>query len=250
MNRSLILCIAIVILTGTSHRLFAQINTETLRKSDTKPGISQLIRFNLDYLTGNSESLQIKPGYRIDYKAPDWSSFAITELRYGNQSGLNYINQAFVHGRIMTPITESGTVELFGQKQYDDFRRVTDRQVLGMNYRSSMETPTARLATALGVMLENETNTIEGRASLIRLNSYLSGNLEIDALKLSSTIYIQPAFRDFSDYRLLMESSITTMIGRSSIGFSTIIKLAYDNQPPQGVKPMDVEINSGIVATF
>lgn len=227
-----------------SSLLFAQVNTETYRSSARLDGVGQTIYTQFDYLSGNSETLQIKPRYRIDYRQNDWTMFSVAEMRYGNQRGAKFLNQGFIHGRVVKQIASSNYVELFVQKQYDDFRLLTDRQLLGLNYRWVW--CDEKSALGLGAMLENETRTNEGATSLVRLNSYWSSLWEEDNFKWSTTLYLQPAFRDPSDYRLLFESGLSSRLGASNVSLRTTLKCAYDSDPADSVKPYDISMSSGV----
>ena len=160
--------------------LMAQVNIERLRPS-LGPGVmSQSLRFGVTYLTGNSDSLEIQPVYRLDYSESGWSAFVMGDVHYGNRNGINFVNQTFFHGRIMVPVTDYATLEVFVQKERDDFRRMRDRQLFGGNYRLALlNSPYLQVAAALGVMLENENNTIEGESCLFRLNSYGTGHFSL-----------------------------------------------------------------------
>ncbi|NBV42342.1 DUF481 domain-containing protein, partial [bacterium] len=226
------------------HPVNAQVNTETYRRT-TDVGFSQSYRVHFNYLAGNSESLELKPRYRIDYADKTWSAFGVGEVRYGNRNGINFVNQGFIHGRFMKQINADQFAEVFIQKEYDDFRRVTDRRLLGVNIRSVLPTQNTAIGSVsagfgIGVMGESETNTLEGPVTLLRLNSYLTAAFEIPNLQWNATVYIQPAFRDFTDARVLLENTVTAFLPSSNIGFSTSLRLFYDSQPPVPVKPMDL----------
>ncbi len=231
--------------------VFSLINTESLRRLDARTGLLQTTRFNFDYLSGNSNTLQVKPVYRVDYFDTDWHAFVVSELRYGNQDGTPFLNQAFIHARLMVPYTIDDTVELFLQSEYDDFRRVTSRKVVGVNQRQDLlKDQDGGVAAAAGVLYEDETNTIEGRRENVRLNTYVSGRIKLDTFTLNSTVYAQTRLDLLADFRVLSETSATSMVGSRNIGVNTTLKIAYDNMPPTGIKPLDLTLNSGIVVTF
>ncbi len=231
--------------------LMAQVNIERLRPS-LGPGVmSQSLRFGVTYLTGNSDSLEIQPVYRLDYSESGWSAFVIGDVHYGNRNGINFVNQTFFHGRIMVPVTDYATLEVFVQKERDDFRRMRDRQLFGGNYRLALlNSPYLQVAAALGVMLENENNTIEGESCLFRLNSYGTGHFSLANFNGTTTLYFQPALSDFSNFRLLMDNSATAMIGESNVGLMMSLKVTYDHNPPETVKPLDISLTSGLELKF
>jgi len=230
---------------------YGQVNVERLRPSVQPDVLSQSLMCAFTYLTGNSDSLEILPSYRVDYATPTWSMLGIGNLRYGSRNGANFVNQGFVHLRGSLRLDPTATWEGFVQKEYDDFRRVTDRQLLGSNYRLSIVDDTWFTGSgALGLMAESETNTVEGLMTLVRFNSYLTGTLRGSNVTCVVTTYLQPALRDFSDFRVLADATVTVMMTDLPIGLSTGLKLFYDSQPPAGVGTIDLGLTSGVNVHF
>lgn len=88
------------------------------------------------------------------------------------------------------------------------------------------------------------------RESALRLNTYFSFKIPFTSVfSLHFVTYFQPQLRDFSDYRLLNESSLETQVTRS-FSFVITYSLSHDNHPPQEVKKTDMEILSSIKYRF
>jgi putative salt-induced outer membrane protein YdiY len=68
-------------------------------------------------------------------------------------------------------------------------------------------------------------------------------------LDFSSTVYYQADTADFSDFRILFDSSINYKITKK-FALITSVEFRYDNQPPLDVENHDLEIMNGLSYSF
>jgi hypothetical protein len=83
-----------------------------------------------------------------------------------------------------------------------------------------------------------------------RWSNYLTLQWQIDPRAiLATTMYVQPAFTDFTDVRLLSETLMTFKITKVfATGVSGVVR--YDSNPPTGVLTTDAEVKNTLTVTF
>ena len=236
----------------------AQVNTEALRKQDAAEGWSANFSFDMAYNAGNSEYLKLKAGSRIDVKFTPFSAFLVGNYQRGLEANELFINKAFVHGRLMRSVFSNQQVEVFLQKEFNDFIKLKDRELVGgglrfqlVNQDSAKQSIVAYLG--VGIMWEHESLDLETSVqdkNQFRSTNYLSIRWRIDErLRFLVIGYFQPSLESSSDYRLLSESTLAFNLTKQVV-FRTSVNYRRDNEPPAGVKSYDLELSNGISVLF
>ncbi|NDC82201.1 DUF481 domain-containing protein [bacterium] len=230
-----------------------QVAVESFRKSKLNADTSQSLGLQFDYLSGNSEILMLKPTYRIDFMTPVGQSFVVANLQYGNRSGVNSVNQGLIHWRVMQPWSEHTFGELFFQKEYNDFRLISDRMLFGLSYRyvwaDLLDNMGVRLATGVGIMNERETENRVATTEHLRLSTYVAIVLAESDMTFTSATYVQPSLVDINDFRVLSDNQFTFQL-RPNVSFRCSAVVSYDNSPAPGVKTLDLSVSNGIALNF
>ena len=91
----------------------AQVNIETLRRLNSKPGWYNHINLSLTYQSGNTDLLRFKSSLRSDYWFDKYHTFGIATLQQGEQGGKLYTDKGFIHLRGARSIVERLGVEMF-----------------------------------------------------------------------------------------------------------------------------------------
>ena len=115
----------------------AQINIETLRRLDSKPGWYNDVTLSLTYQSGNTDLLRFKSSLRSDYWFDKYHTFGIATLQQGEQGGKLYTDKGFIHLRGARSIIENLGVEMFLQKQFNESILLRDRNLAGGGVRIS-----------------------------------------------------------------------------------------------------------------
>ncbi len=90
----------------------------------------------------------------------------------------------------------------------------------------------------------------ESRQVRHRFSSYVTVQWELDARSvLSTTMYVQPAFEDVTNVRLLDETLLSFKVTKLLVA-SVAGSVRYDSDPPTGVKTTDMEIKNTLSVTF
>ena len=178
-------------------------------------------------------------------------------------SGDNISNHTMEHLRFRYDFTEVFSLEAFGQHDFNEFKRLSLRALVGGGPRIQFEALDMwRLALGLAYMFEVE--RLDDAAddagdpymdanvqnNFHRMSSYLRLRFDMtDSASVVNTTFIQPRLADFNDFRLLNELSMQVdIVGGLGIKFSFAI--SYDSQPAMGVEGLDTFIGSSLTYSF
>ena len=239
----------------------AQVNIETLRRLDSKPGWYNDIALSLTYQSGNTDLLRFRSSLRSDYWFDKYHAFGIATLQQGEQGGKLYTDKGFIHLRGACSITEHLGIEIFLQKQFNESILLRDRNLVGggtriavFQQRTSTKNTGLNLYLGVGAMWENETINDKGHSevetNIIRFTNYISATWRIDKrFSVIITGYYQPYIRRFTDFRVLSESRLEFYMTKT-VSINTRLNIRYDNEPPTNVEAHDLEIVNGLSYKF
>jgi putative salt-induced outer membrane protein YdiY len=238
----------------------AQVNTEEMRKIDLDEGLSSSVKLDFGIISGNSDLLKLKTGFRSDYISGKYYFFGVVEYNRGLQDDEVFINKGFVHVRGIRELNQILHGELFMQREFNDFIKLKRRSLAGGGLRFTVLPQSNHegnsnplvLNLGMGIMREYEEIDISPpiKTSIFRSTNYISLKWRLDERTyLGAVTYYQVYLRGFSDYRVLVESVFGFDITRS-VTFQLTFDLRYDHDPPTGVKNHDLEVNNGITFAF
>jgi hypothetical protein len=240
--------------------LYGQVNTEAMRKTDLEPGIQGKVSLSFGYMSGNTEVLTLKTGFRADYMARPYHTFLVTNYQRGTEDKELFINKGFVHARGIRALSRRWRVEMFLQKEFNDFIDLEDRNLAGGGFRwapllrgaAFTSNPEVNIYVGVGAMWEREVLGVGGdeETDIIRSTNYLSGNWQIDdRVGCFVTGYYQVDVEEFSDYRILADGGISFAVSKI-LTFSMDVYFRYDHDPPTDIEKHDLEISNGFGLTF
>ena len=239
----------------------AQVNIETLRRLDSKPGWYNDITLSLTYQSGNTDLLRFRSSLRSDYWFGKYHTFGIATLQQGKQGGKLYTDKGFIHLRGARSLIKYLGVEIFLQKQFNESILLRDRNLAGggariavFQQRTSTKNTGLNLYLGIGGMWENETINDKGHGevetNIIRSTNYISAAWRIDKrFTVVLTGYYQPYLQRFSDFRVLSESRLEFHVTKT-VSINTRLNVRYDSEPPTGVESHDLEIVNGLSYKF
>ena len=239
----------------------AQVNIETLRRLDSKPGWYNDITLSLTYQSGNTDLLRFKSSLRSDYWFGKYHTFGIATLQQGEQGGKLYTDKGFIHLRGARSIIEHLGIEIFLQKQFNESILLQDRNLAGgglrisaLKQRTDKKNTGMNLYLGIGGMWENETINDKGHGevetNIIRSTNYISAAWRIDKrFAVVVTGYYQPYTRRFSDFRILSESRLEVHVTKT-VSINIRLNIRYDSEPPTDVEAHDLEIVNGLSYKF
>jgi hypothetical protein len=236
----------------------AQVNTEALRKDLDKEGLQGQVSFDLSLNSGNSEYLKIKLSPRIDYLFNPFSAFLVGSYQRGVQADKVFINKGFLHARFMRNLLNRHKVEFFIQKEFNDFIKLNDRDLIGGGLRFQIanfadDQRTVRFFLGSGLMWEREVLSLSGNnleETQLRSTNYISVNWkQNERFHLVAIAYFQQSLERGTDYRVLSDTSLMFRLSGSVI-FRVSLNYRLDNEPPGDVKKYDLELSNGLSLMF
>ncbi len=233
--------------------VFAQVNTEKLRKAENETGLYTDFNLAGTFSSGNSEYVRFNTGLRFDYIGQRYNSFIIAKLDYKEANNNIIVKKGFTHLRNVFYYSGNLSFELFFQKEFNEFISLNDRNILGGGVRikiaeSYTDTSSVAISFGSGIMYESEdyTDGYKEDSKLARSTNYLSVNWKINKVfSISSVSYAQVDVTQLNNYRLLNESDFSVNIF-SNVKLFIGVDYRYDSQPPEEVKNYDFEFVNGI----
>lgn len=247
-----------LILTGS---VSAQVNTESLRKSNLKNGFQTSLNVDLGLFAGNSDFLKMTGKLRTDFVSGDHYTFGVMQYQRGIQDQNVFVNKAFIHIRDIHKLSRIFRWEWFIQKEFNEFIRLKDRNLIGAGLRTAAwasNFKTKNLPQSLqfylgtGFMWENEkiNTTPVTETWIIRSTNYFNLSWKIDKrVNLGMVTYYQVDLKNLNDYRILSQTGFVFYI-TPAVSFQTTLNFRYDNEPPPRIKEYDLELKNGIQVAF
>ncbi len=253
-------CVSLLFLFAVmSATLIAQVNTEVMRKRDTTQGFQTSLSLKTTLLQGNSDFFRIEAGARSDYRSGPFYTFLTGSLARGEEDKKLFLNKGFLHLRGIYTLSDLFKAEVFAQKEFNEFLRLRDRNLLGGGIRTSLidydDSAGVRFVDVHlgnGAMYEHEVEDDELRRSknLVRSTNYLSFLWGIDSrLTASLVTYYQVDITRLADFRILHDTGISFDVIKG-LAIQIIFHYRYDNEPYEGVKKYDLELTNGLSLTF
>jgi hypothetical protein len=257
-------------------RARAQVNAETLVEGITKPGWGGGGKSTLAFSRGNVDLLEVR-GELSSYfatshpDAPPGSDrfwFRDRILAYGS-AGLKIVsdqraaNDGYAHLRYtrMQWLRVGG--ELFSQAQYDQFRLLSRRLLIGGGVRvvfANYERFRGWLGTGALIEFERRDIADENRpprgpdpTDMInpRSSSYVTLLVPLipEHLGLNTTAYVQPRWDKPRDVQILHEAKLQVKV-TSHLSISTDLSVRFDSRPPRTVERTDTRVGNSVLYSY
>jgi hypothetical protein len=252
------LAILAIAVTATAAR--AQIvNVQgALAKAPATDGAIGVVELKLNWREGNNPLFDIGGAGSLVVRHGPVLGLALARGEYGTSRGLTLARKSFEHVRGRIELDRRWRWEVFGQHEYDQFRRLALRALVGTGPALQIvETPALALLAGAAYLYEYERldtrlGTIDAgeHTTAHRASVYLTGHEDIGAGALIvETVYAQPRLDQPGDVRVLGELAVQTKLS-ARLGLKNSFLVAYDRTPPDGVKRYDTALEVAITATF
>lgn len=184
---------------------------------------------------------------------------AIGKLAYTENNSSSILNNGYFHVRTNFNYKKRWSQEAYGQIQYDNFRGLTDRYLLGAAIRwRALKSNKLTLAIGSGPMYENEIwrkPTEEGveNVTFIKLSTYLIIRWDISPnVYFNTTLYHQVGYDNSIDAARNRLSSNTNFNFKISkfLTFTTNIAMAYEDKPIIPITKFIYGVENGLTLTF
>ena len=246
----IVLRIAMVILL-IAPSVSSQVNVEDRRMSRQQSGLSGSVNLSIELERGNSELTEIGLRPRLVYRSGPSQWFMLNSYSFVETDEASVINEGFSHVRYNYDLTERLVLEALTQFQYNRSQDLRQRFLLGAGVRYELvnRTHTGVIAGATAMF---EYEELESREIIRtpRNSDYLTIRLRASGtMTMRNTLYLQPAFDDPGDLRILDDFEMTVAISKW-LGLTLALQYRYDSEPPAGIKEYDLSLKNGLTITF
>ncbi|HVO74565.1 MAG TPA: DUF481 domain-containing protein [Ignavibacteriaceae bacterium] len=238
---------------------YSQVNTEKFRKESEKPGFSGNASAAAGLASGNSEFVKVNSGLRLDYSGKGYTFFLVGNYDFQEANNDKVVNKGFAHLRNIIALSPEFFLELFLQKEFDQFILLKDRNLAGAGLRvdlvrliSDTTSSPAQVFIGSGLMYENEYYDIllSPETNLVRSTNYLTFKWRITGILSFITInYFQFDIERIHDFRFITDTSLSFLI-MENLSFDSTASFRFDNEPVPDVKKFDLELMNGITFSF
>lgn len=256
MTRRITVIATPLVLTLLASVASAQVNIESLRRSDAATGLTGSVALDVAIRAGNVDFVQLTLTGRTDYSRGQFSTFVVGSGDLGFQGGQRFANAGLLHVRQSYAIGFA-IPEAYAQVNYTRQQQLAFRGLVGGGLRVPVvRHARVRLWFGSGPMFEHERLDLPldavhpRRTSVARWTSYLSSKLTVDPrVVLLATTYLQTQVGDWGDVRNLTDVDLAVGLGRAA---SLVISfdLRYDSRPPDDTDPVDTTLKTGLAVTF
>lgn len=236
----------------------AQINTEAMRPAVPKDGVQGWLKGGVTWKTGNSNSFTTSWVGKIAYHRGVHTPFLQLSFNYSVATSDRYENKGFAHLRWPAMWHKRVGSELFTQVEFNEFTSQIIRTLVGAGARvAAVLHKKFELFVGTGYMFEyEELSDVEPDdphpdvTKFHRWTSYVSFRVLVSKwLVIANTVYIQPRFGDFGDYRFLESLSFMFKIYKM-LHLQQLLTVAYDSRSPRHIYPWDTAMLTKLVAKF
>ena len=258
----------------------AQVNVEKLRSDGIDDGFSGSAALSSAFSTGNIQLADFGLSASEAYKQQRHTIFSVlngrfaakrtqTDLQADPKTGLwdkeaRFANALMAHLRYNYSLAEGVWMEFFGQYEFNEFLLLDRRLIAGVGPRLRL-LKGKRGAIVFGTagMVEEErlngelvAETEDVQRINARSSSYLSATWRPDdGVSWTTTVYAQPRFDKFSDYRVLAETGLSLNISKR-FAFTLDVRYKLDSEPPETpegaaqVLDTDVTVKNGLKVSW
>lgn len=246
-----ILCAGFFVLSSSS---FSQIvNIETKRVHSDTTGWFGKIKTGFVLQQNANRVLNINGAANVEYKSAKDLYIILLNYNLLRANGKSFNNNVFSHLRYRHDINSKLSWEAFTQLQNNNVSGIDLRMLAGTGPRLKLiSSPKINFYAATAAMYEYERELTNPPVLHhdARNSTYLSlsWNLTNDAA-LTGTLFYQPLFRDFTDYRVLNELNISYKLFRHfaiTVGWYYL----YDSAPAAGTPKLNYSISNGFEFVF
>ena len=229
------------------------VNVESRRiQSDTTGWLGNFgASFRLD--KNKVQVINLNTNAQIEYKSLRSLYLLLVNYDFLKGASQTLQNNLFSHLRYNYKVTDLLRLEAFTQVQQNNLSGIKSRWLIGAGPRFKISgTKKLSLYAASLVMYEDEhelTKPVTIHKD-IRSSSYASASWRpVDRAEITTTLFYQPLFRDFSDFRVLHELKMKFQFTKK-FSFFTTWAVLYDSKPATDVPNTIYTLRNGIEYEF
>lgn len=229
----------------------AFMNIESIRQN-AKEGNSGALGLKLNGSSGNSDRV-LSEFSTLNLWRNELNEYLVAaKYRYGESQHVKDAHDANLHLRYTHYFDEAPALESFIQTEFDEFRKLSRRDLVGLGARTLLERQDQNafyLGTGLFYERQYFTENIPDEQTL-RANLYLSYVRALtESISANVIAYYQPSVQSLADTRAQLDTSLEIALGQK-LGLSIEYDLVYDSRPAPDVKKLDSKYLVGLAYKF
>ncbi len=199
------------------------------------------------------EVININVNAHLEYKTQKNLYLFLVNYNFLKGSGQTFNNNLFYHLRYNYKVNDLLRWEVFTQMQQNNVTGIKFRLLAGTGPRFKLS-GSNKLALYAGTsfMYEDEkekTQPVIHHKDLRSSNYATTTYKPSDATELIATIFYQPLYKIFNDYRILNELTLKIKVAKK-LSFTTGWYFLYDSKPAASAPNRDYSISNGIEYNF
>lgn len=229
-----------------------------LAEAPATDGASGQAELKVTWREGNNDLLDVGGSGALLVRRGRVLWLGLARGQYGTSRGLTLARKTFEHARARVTLDERWRWEAFVQHEYDQFRRLSFRALVGTGpaYQILDRDAIAVLAGAAYLVEREQIDQRSGTddagetSTAQRASVYLTGRERLGAgVAIVETLYAQPRVDRPSDVRLLGELAVVSKL-TEHIALKDSFTVAYDRTPPDGVERLDTALEVSLLLSF
>jgi hypothetical protein len=221
-------------------------------------GVTGKLELKVDWRTGNNSLVDLGGGGSLLAKRGDLLVLLVARGGYGTSRGLTLTKRSFEHLRFRYAVDCRWRWEAFAQHEYDAFRRIVIRGLVGSGPAFQLvESTAATVLLGAAYMFELEeldsrdgTSDAGERSVFHRASFYVTGTHKLgEGVSITETIYVQPRLTHPSDVRVFAEIAVTSKLSKR-LALSDALIFAYDRTPPDEIERLDTQLVVSLILTI
>ena len=231
MIRNLAITIILIFVSETLSAQIINIEGRRMQTDSIRFVLNNDLSFSFDSID-DDEIYQLTNELSTQFKSKDLKKiyFLIGNYNLISSAGSDLRNSLLLHLRFNYKLSPLFRLETFVQSQYNEFSNINRRNLVGAGLRFKLiSKEKAALYIGNSYMYEHEKiNVINTKYYNHRNSSYLSFNATISKsnIDILNTVYYQPLYEDFSNYRILNQFKIEIPIS-DKFSINTIFNYTY-----------------------
>lgn len=237
--------------------LQAQVNIEALRRDDPPLGRSGSFGGDLTVRTGNVDFVQFGFNGRHYVVTEGLTTLIVGNGGIGLLGRSRFASSGLLHYRQTYALHPWISPEWYGQANYDRAQLLLFRVVAGGGIRTAVARGAwGHFGAGTALMLEHERLELPDSAvhpretTGLRSSSFVTFRVTPgEQLVVTSTLYLQPAFQNLGDMRVLENLRLAASI-TEKVALTVSFNLRYDSRPPDGIEKIDTVLRTGVTYTY
>jgi hypothetical protein len=233
------------------------VNIQALFSEEARLGPSAGAELSADWRTGANDLFTVRGSVLGQYRTERRALLGVLRGEYGKSNGERILARTLEHLRFREQHTLRLATEAFAQHEYDAFRRLQARALVGAGPRVHLfSSERLRVTSGLALMLEHERLARDAqvdagqRTTDLRFSTYVLGRLALgENVSLVETLYAQPRVDAPEDLRLLNETSLVVK-ANAYVSLGVSLTAIYDSRPPASIPRSDTQLRTTLGLTL